>query len=235
MISCRPEHEFAARFAASRMKLAQNRDFFWHDACGSSRMQRVAIALAFGFSIFACAAATPAQADFFSLEGRFECLERGDAVCGDAEPVMRPAPPSAPAAPESPLPVIAPPPVSITSLMADAPPGSAPGDALQAVAARIQARRPSSGDLALLAQSAKAGNARAIELLAWCKLNGIGMQRDPVEAYLLYGAAASGALPSARENQILIYERDLDSAQRQQVLALVDQGIALAEPSPPAE
>jgi hypothetical protein len=66
------------------------------------------------------------------------------------------------------------------------------------------------------------------------KLNAIGMARDPVEAFLLYGAAGDAALPNARENQRLIFERDLDSDQRQQVLNLANEGVALARLIPSA-
>jgi TPR repeat protein len=107
-------------------------------------------------------------------------------------------------------------------------------DPLQVVAARIQTRRPSSNDIAWLTQAARNGDARAIELLAWCKLNAIGMARDPVQAYLLYGAAGDAALPHARDNQRLIYERDLDSDQRQQVLNLANEGMTLARIMPSA-
>jgi hypothetical protein len=72
-------------------------------------------------------------------------------------------------------------------------------------------------------------------LLAWCKLNAIGMARDPVQAYLLYGAAGNAALPNARDNQRLIYERDLDSNQRQQVLDLANEGMSLAQIVPSAQ
>jgi hypothetical protein len=70
--------------------------------------------------------------------------------------------------------------------------------------------------------------------LAWCKLNAIGMVRNPVEAYLLYGAAGNGALPNARDNQRLIYERDLNSEQRQQVLDLANEGMTMAKLMPTA-
>jgi hypothetical protein len=189
-----------------------------------------------------CAAATflaelpPAYAEFFSLSGRFQCLESDAAVCGDAQPVaeMRAAPlvdqftgsqpvetASTETAPPSAAPATMPMPVAARAV-----------DPLQVVAARVQARRPSRNDLAWLAQAAQAGNVRAIELLAWCKLNAIGMTRDPVEAFLLYGAAGSAALPNARENQRLIFERDLDSEQRQQVLDLANEGVTLARLMP---
>ena len=200
-----------------------------------------------GFAAALLMAQLPAaRAEFFSLDGRFQCLESGAAVCGDAQLVMKPRPAPAPRAIVQPP--VAPPPmeegpseaVPVAAPAASAAPAAAPTkavaarpiDPLQVVAARVQARRPSSNDLAWLARAAGDGNPRAIELLAWCKLNAIGMVRDPVEAYLLYGAAGNAALPHARENQRLIYERDLDSDQRQQVLALANEGVALARVMP---
>ena len=179
---------------------------------------------------------SPAHAEFFSLNGRFQCLDSGTAaVCGDARPVAEPRPapvvgqtqfvatvPVAPAAP------------SATPVTAPAAAVARAIDPLQVVAARVQARRPSSNDLAWLTQAARDGHVHAIELLAWCKLNAIGMARDPVEAFLLYGAAGSAALPNARENQRLIFERDLDSEQRQQVLDLANEGVTLARLMPSA-
>jgi TPR repeat protein len=87
-----------------------------------------------------------------------------------------------------------------------------------AIARRVADERPEAGDADRLKHAAAAGDARAIELLAWCALKGIGMDRDPIAAYLLYGKAAAAAVPQARENQRLIYERTLSSAQRQLVL-----------------
>jgi hypothetical protein len=58
--------------------------------------------------------------------------------------------------------------------------------------------------------------------------------RNPVEAYLLYGAAGNAALPNARDNQRLIYERDLTSDQRQQVLDLANEGMSMAKIVPAA-
>jgi len=89
-----------------------------------------------------------------------------------------------------------------------------------AIARRVADERPEAGDVAHLKQAAAAGDARAIELLAWCALKGIGIDRDPIAAYLLYGKAAVADVPRARENQRLVYERTLSSAQRQLVLDL---------------
>ena len=182
----------------------------------------------------------PAQAQFISLGGRFECLESEAAVCGDAQPVAqpRPVPPLAAAQPLPAEPIatatVAAPIPAVRTVTAPAPVAAPAIDPLTVVATRIQARRLASNDLVWLAQAAREGNARAIELLAWCKLNGIGMARDPVEAFLLYGAADSAALPNARENQRLIFERDLDSPQRQQVLDLANEGVMLARLTPGA-
>jgi hypothetical protein len=35
---------------------------------------------------------TAAHAEFYSLDGRFQCLDHADAVCGDARPLLVPAP-----------------------------------------------------------------------------------------------------------------------------------------------
>ena len=185
---------------------------------------------------------TAARAEFFRLDGRFQCLESGAAVCGDPQPLPQPqaAPPAPKPQPVATQPIAAPAAPAVTRVAAAAPvPAAAlvPApriDPLQVVAARVKARRPSRHDLAWLAQAADAGDARAIELLAWCKLNAIGMARNPVEAYLLYGAAGNAALPHARENQRLIFERDLNSDQRQQVLDLANEGVTLARLMPSA-
>lgn len=185
-------------------------------------------------SVALAAHVSPARADFYSLDGRFQCLDHANAICGDAAPLVvvpraLPAPPPVPAPAALPEPA-APPPVAHI-----APPMPRPEDPLHAIAQRVQSGTPASGDIAWLEQAARSGNARAIELLAWCDLNAIGTSRDTVKAYLLYGAAADAALPHARENQALIYERDLSSAQRQQVLDLVNEGVALAQLSPSAQ
>ena len=196
------------------------------------------------FVIGAFAAATilvrlpAAQAELFSLDGRFQCLASGAKVCGNAQIVVKPLPPPAVSPPVMPqpvmaLPIAAPMPIAapVTGQAAVALP---PVDPLQVVAMRIQARRPTSNDIAWLTQAAHNGDARAIELLAWCKLNAIGMARDALEAYLLYGVASNAALPNARDNQRLIFERDLNSEQRQQVLNLANEGMPLAQIVPSA-
>jgi TPR repeat protein len=183
-----------------------------------------------------------ARAEFFSLDGRFECLESAATVCGEAQAVVKPLPAAQPVAQgavvdsDDPSPSATAPAATGATASASTQPRATPPsiDPLQAVAARIQARRPSSNDIAWLTQAAHNGDPRAIELLAWCKLNAIGMARDPLEAYLLYGAASDAALPHARDNQRLIFERDLDSDQRQQVLNLANEGMTLARIIPSA-
>jgi hypothetical protein len=233
--------KFPARFAGSS-KFARKTPGFpgkisWHDACGKAGMRRF-------FVIGAFAAATilahlpAAQAEFFSLDGRFQCLASGAKVCGDAQIVVKPLPPPPVSRSATPEPVAA---LLIAAPAPTAAPATGqvtvalpPVDPLQVVAARIQARRPTNNDIAWLTQAAHNGDARAIELLAWCKLNAIGMARNPLAAYLLYGAASNAALPNARDNQRLIYERDLSSEQRQQVLNLANEGVTLARIVPSA-
>jgi TPR repeat protein len=202
-------------------------------------MKRIFIAGLAAVAALAGTAANPARADFFSLDGRFQCLERGESICGDAQALAQPYQAQPPAVSVAAVPVAPQEPALPIATTAAAPsvtPSSVSHnlDPLPAIAARVRVRRPSSNDLAWLAQAANHGEARAIELLAWCKLNGIGMARDPVAAYLLYGAVVDAALPHARDNQALIYERDLDSDQRQQVLDLANQGVTLARLSPSA-
>jgi hypothetical protein len=192
--------------------------------CGLAILTSLAIGLA----------AAPAHADFYTLDGRFQCLDHANAICGDARPLVS-IPPAAKSdpAPPAPAPVVAVAPAPVMHHVA--PPIPRAADPLHEIALRVQAGKPMSGDLAWLKQAADRGNPRAIELLAWCKLNAVGTVRDPVAAYLLYGAAADAAVPHARQNQGVIYERDLNLDQRQQVLDLVNEGVALARLSPTAQ
>jgi hypothetical protein len=168
--------------------------------------------LRFAILVLPVVAAPPALADFYKLEGRFQCLERADAICYDATPSLPPA-----VAPAAPAPVQAPPRPAPRSAVSTP---SAPIDPMRALANRIKLKEPAPGDLDQLRRKADTGDRGAIELLAWCALHGIGTERDPVEAYLLYGKAAANAVPRARENQAVIYEQDLSQAQRQHVLDL---------------
>jgi TPR repeat protein len=166
-------------------------------------------------------AGAPAHADFYKLDGRFQCLERANAVCFDATPSRQlPVAKQAPA--ESPT-RVAPPPV--VALPEQAPqPAPAPLDPILTISARIKAKQPAPGDLDTLRHNVEAGDKRALELLAWCAFEGIGTNRDPLTAYRLYGAAAADQVPHARDNQRLIYEHDLSPDQRQQLLMLEASG-----------
>ena len=170
-------------------------------------------------TLAAALAASSARADFYSLEGRFQCLDRPGAVCYDATPSLEPPLPAQRPPPPAqkvtaPQPHQAPPPAP--ALSTAAPPQ--PKDPIVAAAARIKADRPAAGDLDLLRRAAAADDPRAIELLAWCALRGIGTSRDAVAAFFLYGEAAANAVPHARENQAAVYERLLTPEQRQHVL-----------------
>jgi hypothetical protein len=163
----------------------------------------------------------PADAQFYSLDGMLECVRTPGAVCYDtttphaSEPIQsdRPAQPAA-------RPAISPVP-AIRLAPDDRAPTRRPAaaiDPLQEIAMHLQARAPAPGDLSTLRSRAEARDGRALELLAWCEFIGLGVQRDPVFAYLLYGAAAAVGVPNAAKNQAAIYETALAPAQRQQIL-----------------
>jgi TPR repeat protein len=70
----------------------------------------------------------------------------------------------------------------------------------------------------LLEAHAEQKEPRAVEALAWCKLNGVGWPTDPMAAFFLYGEAAQLGVASAKDNQIAIFESRLTQQQRQDVL-----------------
>jgi len=136
----------------------------------------------------------PARAQFYDLDGAYRCLKTPDAACEkELKDQPTPAPPPAP-----------PPKPNEPSF----------GQAL----AHVRDKSAGPGDIDVLARLAEANDPRAVEVLAWCKLNGIGGARDPVAAYWLYRQAAGLQVPHARENQISIFERQLTPEQRQEVL-----------------
>jgi len=142
-------------------------------------------------------AAHASRAQFYDLDGAYRCFRSPDPQCerelADRTPQTAPAPPPPP--PSKP-----------------AEPGI--GDSI----AHVRASKASAKDIDLLARAAQAGDPRAVEVLAWCKLKGIGTPRDPLAAYWLYRQAAALEIPHARENQLAIFEHQLTSEQRQQVL-----------------
>ena len=188
-------------------------------------MKRLCRRIFSGLTLALAFAPATARAEFYTLEGRFQCLDRPNAVCFDAaaaklEPPFA-APPPAPDSRNSVAdgPEAAPQPSTRATPLA----AKEPTDPLLVIAKHIENARPEAGDLDRLRRAADAGDGRAIELLAWCALKGIGIGRDPVEAYLLYGKAAAADVPRAQQNQALVFESTLTSAQRQRVLDLQAQ------------
>jgi TPR repeat protein len=169
-----------------------------------------------------CVGTTPAQAQFYSLEGRFQCLDHPEAVCFDATS-DGPTPPSAAAAAQA---VAASGRTLPSAAKATAPKRVAHpqegADPLRAIAQRVEAGHAAAADAARLERLAEAGDRRALELLAWCHLKGLGVERDPVEAFRLYGAAADRGAADARRNQTIVYETVLTSEERQRVLMVAN-------------
>jgi TPR repeat protein len=144
--------------------------------------------------IVGVALGSPASAQFYDLDGAYRCLKTPDPAC-EKDLQDRPAPPVPPAPPPKPN-----------------------EPSFGQVLAHVREKTAGPGDIEVLARLAEANDARAVEVLAWCKLNGIGGARDPVAAYWLYRQAAGLEVPHARENQIAIFERQLSAEQRQEVL-----------------
>jgi TPR repeat protein len=144
--------------------------------------------------IVGVALSSPASAQFYDLDGAYRCLKTPDPAC-EKDLQDRPAPPVPPAPPPKPN-----------------------EPSFGQVLAHVREKTAGPGDIEVLARLAEANDARAVEVLAWCKLNGIGGARDPVAAYWLYRQAAGLEVPHARENQISIFERQLSPEQRQEVL-----------------
>jgi TPR repeat protein len=131
----------------------------------------------------------PAQAQFYDLDGAYHCLMTPDETCKKAETPLPPAP----------------------------PPQAAPPTIEEAIG-KIRAQAVTAADIAVIEKEAGANEPRAVEALAWCKLNGIGMAADVVEAFRLYGDAAQLGIPTAQANQTAIFETVLSPEQRQLVL-----------------
>lgn len=182
--------------------------------------RRILRAAKAGLVLALCLGAQPAAAQFYSLEGRFQCLDKPGAVCFDATSDQ-----SAPSAAGRPVIRAAATPPS--ALRRREPPASKaeprPADPLAAIIARLEARKPAPGDIATLESRARQSDERAIELLAWANLKGIGVPPDPTEAYLLYGMAARLGVANARRNQDVVYETMMTSHQRQQALMIEDE------------
>ncbi len=134
-------------------------------------------------------AAAPARAQFYDLDGAYHCLTAPDDKCKNAQNPPPPLPPPPPATPS-----------------------------VEGAIGRIRAQQVTADDIEAIEKHAAAKEARAVEALAWCKLNGIGLAQDPVEAYLLYGEAAELGIPTAKANQSAVFQTRLTPEQRQLVL-----------------
>lgn len=154
-------------------------------------MHRPAFLFSLGLAGFLASTGTPARAQFYSLDGTYRCVTKADPACS-AEASLPPPPP---------------PPAPVYT-----------GPTMNSVFAGIRAKKLSPGDMQLLEAHAEQKEPRAVEALAWCKLNGVGWPADAIEAFLLYGEAAQLGVPNAKANQIAIFESRLTQQQRQDVL-----------------
>ncbi len=132
---------------------------------------------------------TEARAQFYDLDGAYRCLTAPDAAC-EQDQRDRPQPPPAPP----------------------------PRPTLDRIIAKVRDKTVTPADMAVLEKAAEANEPRAVEVLGWCRLNGIGAAPDAVAAYWLYRQAASLGVANARRNQIAVYESRLTPEERQQVL-----------------
>jgi TPR repeat protein len=134
-----------------------------------------------------------ARAQFYDLDGAYRCVTAADQACGKDDAGRAAAAQQA-------------------EKKSDAAPVLA--DAIE----RVKRRAATEGDIALIERRAAAKDPRAVEVLAWCKLNGIGMKPDALAAFWLYREAAGLGVANAGRNQLAIFETRLTSAERQQVL-----------------
>jgi hypothetical protein len=132
-----------------------------------------------------------ARAQFYDLDGAYRCITAAKDACEKSAP--------AGAAPLAQKPGAVPPSLN---------------DAIE----RVKHGAATEPDIALIEERAGSEDPHAVEVLAWCKLNGIAMSPDPVAAYLLYGDAARLGVANAKANQRAIFEMRLSSDERQQVL-----------------
>jgi hypothetical protein len=176
----------------------------------------------------------PVRADSAHLQWQYDCLKDSDAVCFDATPsgadplAPKPAPAAAPA--DEPAPpshaAAGPPQGPSRKPAAKSMPTDVAADQLGALVTRLQARKPTAADMATLQALAKTGNARALDLLAWAELVGVGVPRDPVQAYFHYGVAAAAGVPTARRDQATIFSGSLTNEERQQILVIENGNVA---------
>jgi TPR repeat protein len=171
-----------------------------------------------------------AGADFYTLDGKFACLESDDTACTNgnhAADMIEPPSGKPTESKRSPSaadhdPVLKAPPTLARDRREQ---NASSQDPLVEIAARIEAGKPSSEDLKHLHTLSRSGDGRAIELLAWCDYFGIGLPRDPVAAYIMYGIAALAGVAGADANRAVIYEYVLTPDQRQLVLDIQNDDI----------
>jgi hypothetical protein len=154
-------------------------------------MHRRAFLISLILAGFLALAGVPARAQFYSLDNTYHCVTESDPACS-AEAALPPPP--------------APPPLVYA------------GPTMDSVLAGIRAKKLTPGDMQLLEAHAEQKEPRAVEALAWCKLNGVGWPADAAAAFFLYGEAAQLGVPNAKDNQIAIFESRLTQQQRQDVL-----------------
>jgi TPR repeat protein len=155
-------------------------------------MHGFALLRCFVSAILVLAGCGTAQAQFYDLDGVYHCVteETANPACQTAARPVPPVPPPPPPA----------------------------GPTVDQVLARVKTQKVSVADLQLLQTHADAKEPRAVEALAWCKLNGLGGPPDPVAAFTLYGDAARLGITTAKANQIAVFETRLTPEQRQLVL-----------------
>ncbi len=142
---------------------------------------------------FVALAAYPARAQFYDLDGTYHCVTAPDDACAKTESDT---------------------PAQALPLAKEEPEAPTFAEAIE----HVKKRRPSDADMRLLAARADAKDARAVEVMAWCKLNGIGTKANAVDAFWLYHEASELGVATARRNETAIFERRLTSAERQEVL-----------------
>jgi TPR repeat protein len=142
------------------------------------------------FALVLLALPLPALGQFYDLDGAYRCITAPDEAC---QKNLRDQPRTPPA-----------------------PPAEAP--TLEKVIAKVRDKTAGPGEIDFLEKHAAANEPRAVEVLAWCRLNGIGGAADPLAAYWLYRQAAKLGVANARSNQIAVYESRLTPDERQQVL-----------------
>jgi TPR repeat protein len=166
------------------------------------------------------AAPGAARAQLFKLQDVAECLDHPESeIC--RERFKQASPPAAPVA-VAPAPAPEPPPSGAPpkpeAKPTPAKAANAAAGSLDEILARIKAGKASGPDLDRLESFAEHGEPRAVEVLAWCYLNGKGRPADAMRAYWLYGRAAELKVPNARKNQVVVFEEKLTTEQRNEVL-----------------